>query len=199
MTTAVAVDIEKAVKEVSEVAEKIKNDALQEFPVAATPGDAVRQGDLYIQLIEPLTELPAFYKKVTPTWPFQLAPGDTKGSRHCIEESEGIEIYVSDVFDMFNGNEDNWEIRRSISDKVRAYACLKAGCEIDGFWQNPKAPEISRSVSETLQFCGPIFAVKNLTRISHPEHGDWMLPPGTYRCVFQRTIDSADKVRRVLD
>lgn len=197
---AATIDIAEAVREVRDVAEKIKNDATQNFPVAASHGDAVRQGDLYIQYIPDLTEPPVFYKKqLNITWPFQLAPGNTKGSRHCVEKSEGAEIYVSDAADLLNDDDIDFELSRTLNDRIRAYGCKLAGCDDKSYWSSDVAVEAVTEITSAIELSGPILVLKNATTISHPEHGDWVLPPGTYRCVFQRTVDSGSKIRRVLD
>lgn len=199
---AAVIDIDAAVREVGDVAEKIKNDATQEFPVAANFGDAVRQGDLYIQLIPPLTEPPVFFKKkLTLDWPVQLAPGNTKGSRHCVEESAGAEIYISDFADILEDVDNglDFELSRTLTDRVRAHSCKMAGVSVDDFWKTDLAVTANSEITASLELSGPILVLKQNTTISHPEHGDWVLPPGTYRCIFQRTIDAGNKIRRVLD
>ena len=94
MSTAV-LSVDSALKQIDEAVEKIMNDAPQNFPIAATVGDAVRQGDVYIQLIDPITATPALYREVKNVqYPVQLAPGNTKGSRHCLEQSESAKVYM---------------------------------------------------------------------------------------------------------
>jgi hypothetical protein len=187
-----------AIRQVTEVAEKIKNDSPQDFPIAANVGDAVRQGDIYIQLLEPLTKAPAFYTKIAePVFPYQLAPGNTKGSRHCLEASDGVEIYVpqTDVLldENLDGN-DRFELGRGFREDVHKYAenlSSVAGVPVH---------EIAAGIIEAMDLAGPIFVLKNPTTVSHPEHGNWNLPAGTYRCVFQRTVSlSSNSIRRVLD
>ena len=97
-TTATSFDINNsaAVRQLREAqaqVEKIKNDAPQNFPAAASIGDAVRQGDIYIQLIEDVTETPFLFKPASPSFPMQLADGNTKGSRHCLEHGRGVTVY----------------------------------------------------------------------------------------------------------
>lgn len=85
MTTQVADDV----RSVSETAERIKSDALQTFPEAASVGDFVRQGDLYITL---LSRVPAdSVREKQPS--AQLAPGTTQGSRHCISNMRNVTLY----------------------------------------------------------------------------------------------------------
>jgi hypothetical protein len=58
---------------------------------------------------------------------------------------------------------------------------------------------VSDEIANVLGFCGPIFNLTKETKISHPEHGDWILGPGSYRIVFQRTVDTDLQIRRVFD
>lgn len=62
--------IDQALVRVDEAVEKVKNDAEQRFPDAASVGDAVRQGDIYIQKIDDLTDCPKMYRELrTPQYP----------------------------------------------------------------------------------------------------------------------------------
>ena len=69
------------VDKVQEQARKIAKRETQRFPHAASPGDAVRQGDVYITLLE---RVPTGYARQR-KWDRQLAPGATQGSRHVID------------------------------------------------------------------------------------------------------------------
>lgn len=198
--------VSAAVSHVEKAVEKVINDADQFFPEAAAIGDAVRQGDVYIQLIDPLAEPPLFYSKLNkPEFPFQLAPGNTKGSRHMLEHSDGIEVWVCDTI-KFNELENNFDPEQAASNlrkfliQLEKYSATCAGepKEVAGKW-NSKSRVIASGVSDALAMCGPIFVVKNRTTVSHPEHGNWILPAGTYRITFQRTLDQDMRVQRVFD
>lgn len=85
MTTQVLNDVQS----VSEIAERIKSDAKQKFPEAASVGDYVRQGDIYITL---LAGVPAgAIRDKNPQK--QLAPGNTQGSRHCLSRMTDVTVY----------------------------------------------------------------------------------------------------------
>lgn len=198
-------DVDVAVHNVDLAVEKVINDADQNFPEAANIGDAVRQGDVYIQLIPDFDGNPMFYSKVSkPEFPVQLAPGNTKGSRHMLEESAGIEIWVSDAAVLMTDTEIDFNTNReqqiALVEKTEKYAMsvTKESKEEASEWNSP-SQQVGRELLETLNFCGPIFKVKNRTTVSHPEHGNWILPAGTYRVVFQRTTDSDMRVQRVFD
>ena len=79
----------KALKAIQESAEKIKSDAPQRFPEAASVGDVFRQGDVYIEL---LASIPSA-AKLDPKPDAQLAPGTTQGSRHVLDALDGVTMY----------------------------------------------------------------------------------------------------------
>lgn len=197
--------IDKAVARVDEAVERVKNDAEQRFPDAASIGDAVRQGDIYIQKIPEPSETPKFYKRVmAPVYPMQLAPGNTKGSRHMLEESVNAKVYVLNVGAIAPGEEDDWQAVRDsvleLSLDIRKLAREIAGEteEQANKWRS-KSGLVADKLSDALNFCGPIFTLTHESKISHPEHGDWVLPPGTYRITFQRTVAADLGIRRVFD
>lgn len=70
--------------------EAVLNDSEQVFPVAASPDvDYVRQGDVYIWL---RSKVPAGANQIKAV--AQLAPGTTKGSRHCLDSLEGVTMFA---------------------------------------------------------------------------------------------------------
>ena len=197
--------VEQALVRVDEAVEKVMNDADQRFPEAASVGDAVRQGDIYIQKIDDVTSTPKLYKKLSNVkYPMQLAPGNTQGSRHMLEEAEGTTVYVLNISEIPAGDEDNWELVQAstaeLSKEIRAISMELTGEDeaTANKWRSASST-ISNDITEALNFCGPIFNLTKETKISHPEHGDWILGPGSYRITFQRTVDSDLRIRRVFD
>lgn len=188
MTTATRnVTVSKTLSDISAAVEAIKNDGLQHFPEAASIGDAVRQGDVYLQLIND-SDIDAagalFTKLAEPV--LQLAPGNTKGSRHCLASADGVEM---------------WEPTRT-DEAVLKYVFAKNNTPLPKNYQNTWIGEFRNERNEVetaVSMTGPIFKLSKPNTLVHPEHGDWSLPNGTYRVIFQRTIDEADRVRRVLD
>jgi len=70
--------------------EAVISDSEQVFPIAATPDvDYVRQGDVYIWLRSKMPRGAQPIKAVA-----QLAPGTTKGSRHCLDSLEGVTMFA---------------------------------------------------------------------------------------------------------
>lgn len=49
------------------------------------------------------------------------------------------------------------------------------------------------------EFDGPVLVLTEERELTHPEHGNWILPPGTYGISYQRTQDALDQQRRVAD
>lgn len=122
--------------------ESIKSKETQRFPEAASDGDCFRQGDIYITFFE---SLPSDLTKLKHAL-LQLAPGTTKGSRHCLDSASGVKIHETK-----NGN--------------------------------------------ALQ--GPVIQTTKERTITHPEHGNVILPPGIYSITYQRAY--AEELRRVAD
>ena len=77
------------VQAVQDTAERIKSDDLQYFPEAASVGDGIRQGDIYITLLKSVPHGSAIVKEPS----MQLAPGTTQGSRHCLSSLDGVTVY----------------------------------------------------------------------------------------------------------
>lgn len=196
-----------ALKLAQHIVEQIKNDQPQQFPEAASVGDAVRQGDIYIQLIPDVAKAPMLYEPATPSFPMQLADGNTKGSRHCLAHGDGVTVYqpvgrdsdamlqqlakqhgltAADADWRTKLNNAEWEIRRRNN--------FNAGP--DG---NLSGIVFTQDARALLEFAGPIFRLEKPNTVTHPEHGDWLLPPGTYRITYQRTVARDNTVARVLD
>jgi hypothetical protein len=200
MTTATIDDHDtvRQLREAQAQVEKIKNDEPQNFPEAASIGDAVRQGDIYIQLIDDVTSAPFLFKPATPAFPMQLADGNTKGSRHCLEHGRGVTVYepcAAGTRDLLVQLAAQYGIPANTPDlptRVReaewADRKNKIETRID-----------SRSAVTLLEFAGPIFTLTETNTVTHPEHGNWILPPGSYRVTYQRTVARDNRVTRVLD
>jgi hypothetical protein len=199
-------NVAKAVKQVEEAVEKIVNDGDQNFPEAANIGDTVRQGDVYIQLIEPVTSTPVFYTRLNnPEFPVQLAPGNTKGSRHMLENSAGIEVYTCNASRFIDDedaerSDDFFDLEAKFNAQIQTYVQNITGeNDTDANRWGSVSRGLGDKVTNSLALSGPIIVLKNPGVISHPEHGNWNLCPGSYRIVFQRTIDANMRVRRVFD
>lgn len=46
---------------------------------------------------------------------------------------------------------------------------------------------------------GPVIELADENTVTHPEHGDWVLPPGVYAVRYQRDLDELERERRVQD
>jgi hypothetical protein len=55
------------------------------------------------------------------------------------------------------------------------------------------------SLKEPTVYDGPVLVVNQEVTVTHPEHGDWLLPCGIYAVTYQRTEDSEGRQRRVQD
>lgn len=74
-------------KAIQKHAESIKNDETHELTVMS-PGDCWAQGDVLITCLE---SVPKGCEPITAER--QLAPGTTQGSRHCIVDLTGVEMF----------------------------------------------------------------------------------------------------------
>lgn len=184
--------VTRTLADIHEAVEKIKNDQMQHFPEAASLGDAVRQGDVYIQLIDESTleALQGFYEPVAAEDlenHLQLAPGNTKGSRHILQSADGLEMWLP---------VDNDEAILKAVYARRGEKWPKDN--IVNRYATPHREEFE-SIEAALALAGPVFRCSKPAVVAHPEHGDWALPPGTYRVIFQRTVDESQRIHRVLD
>ena len=208
--------MQNTLQNISEAVEAIKNDAPQNFPVAASVGDGVRQGDIYIQKLEDdaIDDLPFFYEKQSlGTTSFQLAEGNNKGSRHCLEPVEGAEIWALNqtTLNIMGGRSRlvDADTRNKLRVKFTALASDLAKEEFErrGDSESPKNPtkltdlitDITNTILEASVYAGPVLRLAKGGVISHPEHGDWIMPPGVYGISFQRTMANDQKLRRVYD
>ena len=78
-------------------AEFIANDGEQVFEIMDV-GDVVRQGDIYITRIQSLPR----GAKLVPS-KAQLAPGETRGSRHCLRSLDGLQMYQVEHANVLDG------------------------------------------------------------------------------------------------
>lgn len=123
--------------------EEIKNDAPQRFPEAASFGDYMRQGDVYVELLE---VVPQNSKKVEEMHA-QVVPGNTKGSRHILDSLDGVKMFTK---------------------------------------TNPT------------ELDGPILLLEKERVLTHPEHGNIILPADrVYAITFQRAF--ANEMKRAQD
>jgi hypothetical protein len=182
--------VRQTLDDINAAVEKIKNDQPQHFPLAASIGDAVRQGDLYIQLIDEtdLADLSALYARVPDDQlanNLQLAPGNTKGSRHVIASTEGLTM---------------WQPIKT-DEAVMRHVYRHKGVKLPKNLKNFRAEYWSErdQIEAALALAGPIFKCATPNVVEHPEHGNWNLPAATYRVIFQRTVDEQERITRVLD
>ena len=88
--------IERIQKHAAKIAngehEKIKPGAPVQLSEAASVGDAIRQGDLYLEVI---AKVPSSHKVVKSPSDLdrQLVPGNTQGAKHCLDSLDGVKLY----------------------------------------------------------------------------------------------------------
>lgn len=87
MATAVSV-LEKIQRAGKAVSQKV-GVTVHRFPEAASVGDYWRQGDIYLTRLKSVPHGAKPCKTLA-----QLAPGTTRGSRHCLSDTESVEMFT---------------------------------------------------------------------------------------------------------
>lgn len=93
-TTATAIDrIQRHAKLIAAgECEQVKPGQPVRFTEAASINDTIRQGDLYITVIEAVPQ--GFVKIAKPkAMDKQLVPGNTQGAKHCLDSLAGVTMY----------------------------------------------------------------------------------------------------------
>lgn len=89
----------KLYQEVLQSAETIKSGAEIVFPRAASPGDYMRQGDVYITLLDKLPNSAVLVGKPSP----QVAEGNTQGARHIMNSLDGVKVFKKSDASVIDG------------------------------------------------------------------------------------------------
>lgn len=89
----------KKIEKAGKAAAKKIGDVVHRFPEAASVGDYWRQGDIYITLLSGIPQNATPQQKPNA----QLAPGSTRGSRHCLSTIDGVTIYDTAKADALTG------------------------------------------------------------------------------------------------
>lgn len=118
------VTIDRAMTDVNLAAESIRRGEPQRFPEAASPGDALRQGDLIVTLLD---RLPSGAKEVGEPQ-LQLADGSTQGSRHCLDSPDGVRMYEVADKGAYDGPILDLSRERTITHPEHGHMVLPPGC-----------------------------------------------------------------------
>jgi hypothetical protein len=178
--------VSETLAQISAAVEAVKNDQLQHFSAAAAPGDSLRQGDVVLQFLGDgaVNVPPHIYQKLDEPV-LQLAPGNSKGSRHILASADGVEMWAPVPTD------------EAVLKCVYAKHGKKVPKNVRS-WELDFTDERS-ALERAMLMAGPIFTLHKENVLTHPEHGDWALPCGTYRVIFQRTLNQQQHIARVLD
>lgn len=76
---------------------KVKPGTPERFTDAAAPGDTIRQGDLYITIVESVPEGYLLIEKPKEV-DQQMVPGNTEGAKHCLDSLKGVTLYRPEVW-----------------------------------------------------------------------------------------------------
>jgi hypothetical protein len=104
--------------------EFIVNDGVHRFPEAASIGDTVRQGDIYITLLDGRPDQCSPVKKPSN----QLAPGNTQGSRHCIDKMENVNVFSLKYPSVYDGPVLEVKSETTITHSEHGDWALPSGC-----------------------------------------------------------------------
>ena len=147
-------------------------------------------------------------REANPQFPLQLAPGNTKGSRHCLEHGDGVTVYqpvTANSREMFEDlavqhGIDPATVGGSLQYLVAAVH-KEQWSKVDAARSSGESVDFmsDRAATEMLEFAGPILVLEKTNTIVHPEHGNWILPAGSYRITYQRTVTRENTIARVLD
>lgn len=184
-TTLSKSNVRQTLAQIADAVERVRNDGLQQFSEAASPGDALRQGDVVLQFLGADATIPPHLYEKLATPVLQLAPGTSKGSRHILVSADGVEMWEPVATDEAAARHVYARHGKELPKNVRA-AQMEYRDEI-------------RAVEDAIAMAGPIIRLATPNVLTHPEHGDWALPAGCYRVIFQRTLDQSARVQRVLD
>ncbi len=118
MTSTSAVEVVRKI----ETESKAKANASPVRYGTLAPGDYHRQGDIYIQRIE---KLPKSAK--TSTVHLQLVPGETQGSRHCLDSLDGVTMYTKPDATPLDGPLLRTTQERTITHPEHGHVTIPAG------------------------------------------------------------------------
>ena len=79
-----------AIDKITEHLEQIRHGMSIRFTEACAPPDSLRQGDLYLTIVDKVPEGYVLKKKPG----VQLVPGTNVGSKHCLDSLQGVKVYL---------------------------------------------------------------------------------------------------------
>lgn len=100
-------------------------------------GEAIRQGDVYVWRVE---SIPEEYN--IPTMELQIAQGETKGSRHILEDSPTLRVFQKTTRGPLDGPAFKSDSPITLTHPEHAHFQLPAGCYISEYQQDYAAEEI---------------------------------------------------------
>lgn len=126
---------QELVNEVIETGRRIAKRETQRFSEAASVGDAYRQGDIYLMLLDKVPVGAIRRKEVS----LQLAPGNTQGSRHILDSGEGVTAYTLPDATEFDGPIIKLDCERELTHPEHGHVILPAGIYAVGYQRTQDA------------------------------------------------------------
>lgn len=153
--TAVLDPIDRMMARTKQIAEgkdpKVKPGQTERFTEACGPGDAIRQGDLYLVIRDMKAAIPSDYQKVEikPAEAErlkQLVPGNTQGAKHCLDSLKGVTMYRPNRWDdeTLQGPILVLAEQREVLHPVHGSVILLAGSKVQCLYQREHAKELAR-------------------------------------------------------
>lgn len=135
--------IERKVRRIASGKDKIKPGQPIRFPLAASLDDCIRQGDLYLVLVDnvPPDYLPSSAVQL------QLVPGNTVGAKHCLDSSIGVEQWLPPNWneDSLDGPVMRFTEERTVVHPTHGHVIIPAGmmvqCHYQREWSREEAKE----------------------------------------------------------
>jgi hypothetical protein len=84
--------IEQHCQRIADGSERVYPGMPMRFTEACVPGDCIWQGDLGLVISDSKKPPNGYVKPEKPS--VQLVPGNTVGSKHCLDTLDGVEMYV---------------------------------------------------------------------------------------------------------
>lgn len=126
--------------------ERVKPGMAVAFTEACVPGDAIRQGDLYLVLRD---AVPAGYVQLPKPKAAdkQLVPGNTQGARHCLDSLAGVSLFRPEKLaeDSLAGPCFSTTRERKVLHPVHGVVVVPAGLVVQCIYQREYDRELQRA------------------------------------------------------
>ena len=123
--------------------ERVRPGQPERMSEAASVGDCVVQGDLYLEVVDGPPE--GYVKAESPST--QLVPGTTQGAKHCLDSTDGVEMWMPKGWgkeEMLTGPCLRLSEERTVTHPVHGNVTIAAGHTILCSYQREYDAELRR-------------------------------------------------------